>query len=306
MVENFTAHITPFGLDRNTFVYLPDDWQSSGRRYPVVYMFDGHNLFFDSTATYGTCWGLKEYMDAHPQAIIVAPECNHEGNARLEEYSPYDFVWQEYDIKGRGKAYLDWMVQELKPLIDAKYPTLPDRENTAIGGSSMGGLMSLYALLQYNDTYSRAAALSPSIWVAPDKLAGLVGRAKLEPGTVLYMDYGSREMGNHDGIRREFSNLSGKLMTRGIHLTSRIVPAAPTARPAGKNSCPSCSTPCCMRWRNKRRVTPSPHQRRKHHGDAVFQGVQPGTGTGYGVQALRPRRPPDAVYPLSGRPILRF
>ena len=83
MVENFTAHITPFGLDRNTFVYLPDDWQSSGRRYPVVYMFDGHNLFFDSTATYGTCWGLKEYMDAHPQAIIVAPECNHEGNARL-------------------------------------------------------------------------------------------------------------------------------------------------------------------------------------------------------------------------------
>lgn len=104
MVENFTAHITPFGLDRNTFVYLPDDWQSSGRRYPVVYMFDGHNLFFDSTATYGTCWGLKEYMDAHPQAIIVAPECNHEGNARLEEYSPYDFVWQEYDIKGRGKA----------------------------------------------------------------------------------------------------------------------------------------------------------------------------------------------------------
>ena len=138
MVENFTAHITPFGLDRNTFVYLPDDWQSSGRRYPVVYMFDGHNLFFDSTATYGTCWGLKEYMDAHPQAIIVAPECNHEGNARLEEYSPYDFVWQEYDIKGRGKAYLDWMVQELKPLIDAKYPTLPDRENTAIGVQPRG------------------------------------------------------------------------------------------------------------------------------------------------------------------------
>ena len=63
MVENFTAHITPFGLDRNTFVYLPDDWQSSGRRYPVVYMFDGHNLFFDSTATYGTCWGL---MQVHP------------------------------------------------------------------------------------------------------------------------------------------------------------------------------------------------------------------------------------------------
>ena len=150
MVETFTVHITPFGLDRNTFVYLPDGWQTSGKRYPVVYMFDGHNLFFDSTATYGTCWGLKEYMDAHGEAIIVAPECNHEGNARLEEYSPYDFTWQENAIHGRGKAYLDWMVNELKPLIDAKYPTLPDRGNTAIGGSSMGGLMSLYGVTAHN------------------------------------------------------------------------------------------------------------------------------------------------------------
>lgn len=224
MVENFSAHITPFGLDRNTFVYLPDDWQSSGRRYPVVYMFDGHNLFFDSTATYGTCWGLKEYMDAHPQAIIVAPECNHEGNARLEEYSPYDFVWQEYDIKGRGKAYLDWMVQELKPLIDAKYPTLPDRENTAIGGSSMGGLMSLYAVTAFNDVYSRAACLSPSIWFATRSLDRLIRDAQFAPDTVIYMDYGSREMAHHDNMRKQYAAVTSRLLERQVLLTSRIVP----------------------------------------------------------------------------------
>lgn len=224
MVENFIAHITPFGLDRNTFVYLPDDWQSSGRRYPVVYMFDGHNLFFDSTATYGTCWGLKEYMDAHPQAIIVAPECNHEGNARLEEYSPYDFVWQEYDIKGRGKAYLDWMVQELKPLIDAKYPTLPDRENTAIGGSSMGGLMSLYAVTAFNDVYSRAACLSPSIWFATRSLDRLIRDAQFAPDTVIYMDYGSREMAHHDNMRKQYAAVTSRLLEKQVLLTSRIVP----------------------------------------------------------------------------------
>lgn len=224
MVKNFTAHITPFGLDRNTFVYLPDDWQSSGRRYPVVYMFDGHNLFFDSTATYGTCWGLKEYMDAHPQAIIVAPECNHEGNARLEEYSPYDFVWQEYDIKGRGKAYLDWMVQELKPLIDAKYPTLPDRENTAIGGSSMGGLMSLYAVTAFNDVYSRAACLSPSIWFATRSLDRLIRDAQFAPDTVIYMDYGSREMAHHDNMRKQYAAVTSRLLEKQVLLTSRIVP----------------------------------------------------------------------------------
>ena len=224
MVENFTAHITPFGLDRNTFVYLPDDWQSSGRRYPVVYMFDGHNLFFDSTATYGTCWGLKEYMDAHPQAIIVAPECNHEGNARLEEYSPYDFAWQEYDIKGRGKAYLDWMVQELKPLIDAKYPTLPERENTAIGGSSMGGLMSLYAVTAFNDVYSRAACLSPSIWFAMRSLDRLIRDAQFAPDTVIYMDYGSREMAHHDNMRKQYAAVTSRLLEKQVLLTSRIVP----------------------------------------------------------------------------------
>ena len=79
MVETFDVSITPYGLTRRTFVYLPDDWQTSGKKYPVLYMFDGHNLFFDSTATYGTCWGLKEYCDAHPNWIIAAPECNHEG-----------------------------------------------------------------------------------------------------------------------------------------------------------------------------------------------------------------------------------
>ena len=223
MVETFDVSITPYGLTRRTFVYLPDDWQTSGKKYPVLYMFDGHNLFFDSTATYGTCWGLKEYCDAHPNWIIAAPECNHEGNKRLEEYCPYQSDWFG-GIAGTGHEYMEWLTKEFKPMMDKRYPTLPGRANTAIGGSSMGGLMSLYALLQYNDTFSRAAALSPSIWVSPEKLSGLVGRAKLEPGTVLYMDYGSREMGNHEGMRSGFAEMCAKVMTRGIHLTSRIVP----------------------------------------------------------------------------------
>ena len=223
MVETFDVSITPYGLTRRTFVYLPDDWQTSGKKYPVLYMFDGHNLFFDSTATYGTCWGLKEYCDAHPNWIIAAPECNHEGNKRLEEYCPYQSDWFG-GITGTGHDYMERLTKEFKPMMDKRYPTLPGRANTAIGGSSMGGLMSLYALLQYNDTFSRAAALSPSIWVSPEKLSGLVGRAKLEPGTVLYMDYGSREMGNHDGMRCGFAEMCARVMTRGIHLTSRIVP----------------------------------------------------------------------------------
>lgn len=68
-----------------------------------------------------------------------------------------------------------------------------------------------------------------------------MGRAKLEPGTVLYMDYGSQEMGSHEGMRGEFAEMCSKIMARGIHLTSRLVPGGTTAKPAGKSSCRSCS-----------------------------------------------------------------
>ena len=212
---------------RRAYIYLPESYdEEPDRRYPVMYMFDGHNVFFDEDATFGKSWGMNDYMErTGKQLIIVGVECNHQGNCRLSEYSPVTFENAELGkIRGRGSTTMNWMVNELKPYIDEHFRTLPDREHTFIGGSSMGGLMSLYALLQHNDTFSRAAALSPSIWVSPEKLSGLVGRAKLEPGTVLYMDYGSREMGNHDGMRCGFAEMCAKVMTRGIHLTSRIVP----------------------------------------------------------------------------------
>lgn len=220
MVENFTAHITPFGLDRNTFVYLPDDWQSSGRRYPVVYMFDGHNLFFDSTATYGTCWGLKEYLDEHGECIVVAPECNHEGNGRLVEYCPYDTDWFG-GIQGKGKQTLDWMVHELKPYIDAHYPTLPGRAATAIGGSSMGGLMSLYAVAVYNDVFSKAACVSPSVRICLTDLKKDLRKAKIDPNTRVFLSWGERESKGRHGLAQYTSNalqVARVLMDRGAQV----------------------------------------------------------------------------------------
>ena len=211
---------------RNVYVYLPDGMDGR-ERLPVLYMFDGHNVFFDEDATYGTSWGMGAYMDeTNTRMMIVAVECNHSpDNGRLSEYSPFSFEDPHLGhVTGRGQETMDWFTQELKPLIDRRYPTKPGRAHTFIAGSSMGGLMSLYALLAHNDTFSRAAALSPSAWLCASRMNRLIREAEVAPDTVLYMDYGSREMGNHDGIRREFSNLSGKLMTRGIHLTSRIVP----------------------------------------------------------------------------------
>ena len=213
---------------RRVYVYLPTMYQSQpDRRFPVLYMFDGQNVFFNEDATYGKSWGMADYLDFTDTPLFVAavvcnPGVNYE---RLVEYSPYRFDDPQYGhFEGKGQATMNWYIHRFKSFVDRNFRTLPDRQHTFIGGSSMGGLMSLYALMQYNDTFSRAAALSPSLWVCPEKLEGLVSRAKLEPGTVLYMDYGSREMGNHEGTRKGYTDMCDRLMSRGIHLTSRIVP----------------------------------------------------------------------------------
>lgn len=230
MIETWDVSIPELtgSQTRKVYLYLPDSYQWEPEyRYPVLYMFDGHNVFFDSDATYGKSWGLGEYLDASQTRLIVAAvECNHSpDNGRLSEYSPFTFYEPDLgQVTGRGRITLDWFVHQFKPDIDRRFRTCPDRRHTFIAGSSMGGLMSLYAVLEYNHVFSRAAALSPSLWVAPERLARVVRGADVRSDTVLYMDYGSRELGNHEVMAGQFAKVAGRLLTRGIHLTCRIVP----------------------------------------------------------------------------------
>jgi predicted alpha/beta superfamily hydrolase len=190
-------------------------------------MFDGQNVFFDSDATYGKCWGMKEYMDfTDTEVIIAAVECNRSpDNGRLREYSPFPFKDLQFgEFPGWGKKTMDWMSRTFKEDIDRNFRTLPDRENTFLAGSSMGGLMSLYGVLKYNKVYSRAAALSPSLWVDPGRLERLIRQARLKKDTVVYMDYGSEELNNHADMVRLFGETASLLMERGVLVSSRIVP----------------------------------------------------------------------------------
>ena len=139
--------------NRKLYIYLPNSYnEKPDEYYPVLYMFDGQNVFFDSDATYGKSWGLKEYLEyTNTQMIVVAPACNQNpDNGRLKEYTPYPFKDKTFgNIKSLGKITMEWFVNELKPTIDNTFRTLSDRNNTFIAGSSMGGLMSL---LQYLNT----------------------------------------------------------------------------------------------------------------------------------------------------------
>ena len=215
---------------RNAYVYVPDRAREEpGRRFPVLYMFDGHNVFFDADATYGKCWGMKEYLeDTGTPLIVAAVECNHGTHGeRLSEYSPFDFRAREYgQLPGRGRETMEWYIHTFKPYVDSHYPTLPDRKHTFIAGSSMGGLMSLYAVTAYNRVFSKAAALSPSVMVGAAKLDELLRDAPLEAGTAIYMDYGSKEIKRLPGMKaaKRFGKVASLLMERGAIVTARIVP----------------------------------------------------------------------------------
>lgn len=213
---------------RGVYLYLPADYDyAPERRYPVLYMFDGHNVFFDSDATYGKSWALGEHLDESRAPLIVAAvECNHHpDNGRLSEYSPWTFSNSDTGrVVGRGRATMEWLVRSFKPAIDEEFPTLPGRNDTFIAGSSMGGLMALYAVMEYNRCFSRGAALSPSLWVAPGKVDTLIRTARISPGTVMYMDYGSREISNHAQTFKMLGRTAAALLDKRVLLDFRIVP----------------------------------------------------------------------------------
>ena len=229
MVKKWNVFIPKLSGDkpRKAYIYLPDSYgKNPEKRYPVMYMFDGHNVFFDEDATYGKSWGMNKFMvESKKELIIVGVECNTEGNRRLVEYSPISYENSSMGkIRGKGNVYMNWLINTLKPYVDKEYRTLPDRKNTIIAGSSMGGLMALYGATVYNHIFQRAACLSPSIWVSPGKVLEMVARAHIRRDTCIYMDYGELEMFNHVANQEAMISTAHLLLTKRVNLAFRIVP----------------------------------------------------------------------------------
>jgi metallo-beta-lactamase class B len=188
-----TAFAIPqLGRTRRVWVYLPPDYATSHKRYPVLYMHDGQNVFDDSTSGFGE-WGVDETMDSlfaagDPGAIVVAVD--HGGPKRLDEYSP----WRNARYGGgEGDAYVEFLAHTLKPYIDRRYRTRPGRLNTAVAGSSMGGLISLYAILKYPNVFGRAGVFSPALWFSEQNYAYARAARPPLPGTRIYFVTGARE-----------------------------------------------------------------------------------------------------------------
>jgi predicted alpha/beta superfamily hydrolase len=167
---------------RRVWVYLPAGYEKSNTKYPVLYMHDGQNVFDDATSFSGE-WGVDEFLDSTKmkQSIIVAVD--HGGNKRINEYCPYDM---EKFGKGEGDHYIEFLVKTLKPFIDKSYRTLKDAGHTMIAGSSMGGIISMYAILKYPEVFGGAGVFSPAFWVGPKIFEDLQKNAKSVKGRIYF------------------------------------------------------------------------------------------------------------------------
>jgi predicted alpha/beta superfamily hydrolase len=178
------------GSARKLRVYLPPEYAKGAQRYPVLYMFDGQNLF-DAATSYAGEWGVDETMDALARegfpAIVIG--IDHGGEQRFHELIPY---WNVRFLPNEGTLFIDDVVHAIKPFVDANYRTLPDRDHTAVVGSSLGGLSADYAIHRYPDVFGKAGVFSPSYWVSDEPFA-IARRTALPAGSRVYLYTGGRE-----------------------------------------------------------------------------------------------------------------
>ncbi|MCB2407806.1 alpha/beta hydrolase-fold protein [Hymenobacter lucidus] len=193
-VMSTTFQIPQLGRTRRVWLYLPNDYATSTKRYPVLYMHDGQNVFDNCTSFSGE-WGVDETLSQLQQQGLDATGCivvavDNDGGQRLNEYSPWNNP--QYG-GGQGDLYADFMAQTLKPYIDTNYRTLTGREYTSIAGSSMGGLISVYAALKYPTVYGKVGVFSPAFWFAEQQLFQYVAQHPAQPDTRFYFVSGTQE-----------------------------------------------------------------------------------------------------------------
>ena len=209
-------------ISHKIWLYLPPDYETSKGNYPVIYMHDAQNLFDDATSFVGE-WGIDEtlnqlYKKTGKSFIVVGVE--NGGAKRIEEYTPWKH--QKYG-GGKGAIYVDFLANKLKPYIDANYRTKPEATQTAIIGSSLGGLISFYGGLKYPNVFGNIGALSTSFWFS-DNVLDFAKENANQQNTKLYLLVGGKE---GDSMVPDTENMANLLLNEGFKkelLKTKIVP----------------------------------------------------------------------------------
>jgi predicted alpha/beta superfamily hydrolase len=207
---------------RDVIVYLPPGYERDEHgRYPALYLNDGQNMFDSATSFHGVEWGVDETANALIEAgeippLIIAGVYNT-GDHRIDEYGPT--VDPKLQRGGKADQYGRFLVEELKQFIDRRYRTLPSAEHTGLGGSSMGGLVSLYLGLKYPQVFSRLMVMSPSVWWDRGLILRVVESLRAKPSTRIWLDIGTKEGKFTPGHVRKLRDL---LVAQGWRLNADL------------------------------------------------------------------------------------
>ncbi|MFC4410392.1 alpha/beta hydrolase [Chungangia koreensis] len=209
MIETFLIE-SKFIKAKNIRIYLPANYSDADQHYPVLYMHDGKNVFSDDVAIGGVSLSLEKYLVTNSiELIVVGIDASEEQDGRSDEYCPW--MGGEYSRQvseaalyqgGKGDAYVRFIVEELKPFIDESYRTIPT--DTAIGGISLGGLISTYAACKYPGIFKKVIAISSGFWRNQEKMEELIASIDLSGNERFYMDWGTKEGKENAFISRLF------------------------------------------------------------------------------------------------------
>jgi predicted alpha/beta superfamily hydrolase len=199
-ISTFTIEAPQLHSTKKIWMYLPKNYVSSTKKYPVIYMHDAQNLF-DAKTSFSGEWNVDEKLDSlNAQVIVVGIE--HGNDKRLEELTP--FKNEKYG-GGNADKYLEFIVNTLKPEIDKKYRTKSNAKNTTIMGSSLGGLTSFYAAVKYPEVFGKAGVFSPAFWINRKDINDYMGNSK-KLKTKIYFLCGDSE-GDDDSMLNDLNQM---------------------------------------------------------------------------------------------------
>lgn len=212
-IETYQKQITTIqGREVTVRIMTPDGYEEGEKRYPVLYVSDGQDVFRDADILWGECsMDYEAYYRSNsglmPEFIIAAVECPRDRDERTEQYSPFSRGGSPSfpPIEGKGKAYLKWLTDELKPWVDRSYRTKAGAEDTGICGYSTGGLLAVYALLEYPRAFTRMIAMSSAVAIWMEELQKTFDSGTYSHIKYIYMDVGTNEFGRIT-TKEEFLN----------------------------------------------------------------------------------------------------
>jgi predicted alpha/beta superfamily hydrolase len=216
-------HSKFLATDRDVLVYLPPGYERETKRhYPVLYLHDGQNLFDGATSfILGQDWRFDETAQSLIESKAIEPVIivgvYNTGRERVEEYTPS--ADPKFKVGGKAELYGRLLVEELKSFIDAHYRTKADAQNTGLGGSSLGGLVTMYLGLRYPQVYGKLAVVSPSVWWDSRRILRDVASFGPNPHARIWLDMGTDEGANAAADARRLRDV---LVSKGWKLDADL------------------------------------------------------------------------------------